>query len=250
MEIANFLAGSNRDLKFKETELCLGLPGGADHVETPKAAGKRGFAQTVDLKLNLESDDVADSDFHASTDNGSVSEKNLAKADPAKPPAKAQVVGWPPVRSYRKNAIAQKISKEEMSGSSSSTDGKKSSLSSGAAFVKVSIDGAPYLRKVDLRVYNSYDQLSDALTKMFSSFTTGNHGVQGMIDFMNESKLMDVLNSSEYVPTYEDKDGDWMLVGDVPWEMFVDSCKRLRIMKGSEAIGLAPRAMEKCKRRS
>lgn len=86
---------------------------------------------------------------------------------------RAQVVGWPPVRSYRKNAIAQKSSKEEMSGSSS-TDGKKSSLSSGAAFVKVSIDGAPYLRKVDLKVYNSYDQLSDALTKMFSSFTTGN----------------------------------------------------------------------------
>ena len=22
----------------------------------------------------------------------------------------------------------------------------------------------------------------------------------------------------EYVLTYEDKDGDWMLVGDVPWE--------------------------------
>lgn len=39
-----------------------------------------------------------------------------------------------------------------------------------------------------------------------------------MIDFMNESKLMDLLNSSEYVPSYEDKDGDWMLVGDVPWE--------------------------------
>lgn len=35
---------------------------------------------------------------------------------------------------------------------------------------------------------------------------------------MNESKLMDLLNSSDYVPTYEDKDGDWMLVGDVPWE--------------------------------
>ena len=34
---------------------------------------------------------------------------------------------------------------------------------------------------------------------------------------MNESKLVDLLNGSEYVPTYEDKDGDWMLVGDVPW---------------------------------
>ncbi|VAI27428.1 unnamed protein product [Triticum turgidum subsp. durum] len=79
--------------------------------------------------------------------------------------------------------------------------------------------------------------------------TIGNCGTPGM-NGMNESKLMDLLNGSEYVPTYEDKDGDWMLVGDVPWEMFVESCKRLRIMKGSEAIGLAPRAMEKCKNRS
>jgi len=47
----------------------------------------------------------------------------------------------------------------------------------------------------------------------------GNCESQGIKDFMNESnKLMDLLNSSDYVPTYEDKDGDWMLVGDVPWE--------------------------------
>jgi len=119
-----------------------------------------------------------------------------------------------------------------------------------AAFVKVSMDGAPYLRKVDLKMYRSYQELYMALEKMFSSFTIGNsQGMNGR-DFMNESKLMDLLNGSEYVPTYEDKDGDWMLVGDVPWEMFVESCKRLRIMKGSEAIGLAPRAMEKCKSRS
>lgn len=61
---------------------------------------------------------------------------------------------------------------------------------------------------------------------------------------------MDLLQGSEYVLTYEDKDGDWMLVGDVPWNMFTDSCRRLRIMKGSEAIGIAPRAMEKCKSRN
>lgn len=88
MEMANFLAGSNHALKFKETELCLGLPGGADQVETPKATGKRGFSETVDLKLNLESNDVSDSDLNASIDNVSVLEKNIAKADPAKPPAK------------------------------------------------------------------------------------------------------------------------------------------------------------------
>lgn len=45
----------------------------------------------------------------------------------------------------------------------------------------------------------------------------GNCESQGMKDFMNESKLMDLLNNSDYVSTYEDKDGDWMLVGDVPW---------------------------------
>ena len=42
-----------------------------------------------------------------------------------------------------------------------------------AAFVKVSMDGAPYLRKVDLKLYKSYQDLSDALGKMFSSFTIG-----------------------------------------------------------------------------
>lgn len=44
-----------------------------------------------------------------------------------------------------------------------------------AAFVKVSMDGAPYLRKVDLKMYKSYQELSDALAKMFSSFTMSMH---------------------------------------------------------------------------
>lgn len=36
---------------------------------------------------------------------------------------------------------------------------------------------------------------------------------------LNERKLMDMsVNGVEYLPTYEDKDGDWMLVGDVPWK--------------------------------
>ncbi|KAG6732737.1 hypothetical protein I3843_01G185000 [Carya illinoinensis] len=234
-KMANML-GTDRDLNFKETELCLGLPGGGgSEPETTKATGKRGFSETVDLKLNLQSKD--DSMKNASKANNQLLP---CTKDPAKPPAKAQVVGWPPVRSCRKNIMmAQKNTSEE---------GKK--VNGSAALVKVCMDGAPYLRKVDLKMYKSYQELSDALAKMFSSFTMGNYGAQGMIDFMNESKLMDLLNSSEYVPTYEDKDGDWMLVGDVPWEMFVESCKRLRIMKGSEAIGLAPRAMEKCKNRS
>lgn len=252
LEKKNFLAG--KMINMLETDLCLGLPGGGGgsgaEPETPKTNGKRGFSETVDLKLNIQAKSgvtvdlttpqnmIMVNDSTASTDD----EENLSSKDPAKPPAKSQVVGWPPVRSYRKNAMSQK----------NPDGGEKGGSSAGSAmFVKVCMDGAPYLRKVDLKMYKSYQELSNALAKMFSSFTmAGKYGAQGMIDFMNESKLMDLLNSSEYVPSYEDKDGDWMLVGDVPWEMFVDSCKRLRIMKGSEAIGLAPRAMEKCKSRS
>lgn len=224
-----------------KTELCLGLPGDAagsvEVDQSVKINGKRGFSETVDLKLNLHQNDHPAFDLTQKA-------KTLSTDSVIKPPAKTQVVGWPPVRSYRKNVmVVQKSNAEE------TTTTKKTLPGGGAAFVKVSMDGAPYLRKVDLKMYTSYQQLSDALAKMFSSFTMGNYGSQGLIDFMNESKLMDLLNSSEYVPSYEDKDGDWMLVGDVPWEMFVDSCKRLRIMKGSEAIGLAPKAMQKCKSR-
>ncbi|KAI4368386.1 hypothetical protein MLD38_016948 [Melastoma candidum] len=254
---------------FEETELCLGLPGastkgggaaGAAGGTTPpveaefviqKSTGKRAF---MDLELNLKSEDssLADGGLNETVKKSNLTSSSLkdgntvvssaAAKDLAKPPAKAQVAGWPPVRSYRKNMMApQKAPDAE--------DAEKKGSGS-AAFVKVSMDGAPYLRKVDLKMYGSYKELSDSLGKMFSSFTMGSYGAQGMKDFMNGSKLMNLLNSSDYVPSYEDKDGDWMLIGDVPWEMFVESCKRLRIMKGSEAIGLAPRAMEKCKSRS
>lgn len=50
-------------------------------------------------------------------------------------------------------------------------DGK---LGSACVYVKVSMDGAPYLRKVDLKIYKSYNDLSSALEKMFSCFTIGN----------------------------------------------------------------------------
>ncbi|OIV94461.1 hypothetical protein TanjilG_25523 [Lupinus angustifolius] len=168
---------------------------------------------------------------------------NGASISGGAPASKAQVVGWPPIRSFRKNSMAT------TSKNNDEVDGKPGPA---ALFVKVSMDGAPYLRKVDLRNYTKYQELSSALEKMFSCFTLGqcgSHRVPGK-EMLSESKLRDLLHGSEYVVTYEDKDGDWMLVGDVPWEMFIDTCKRLKIMKGSDAIGLAPRAMERSKSRS
>lgn len=62
------------------------------------------------------------------------------------------------MRSYRKNALA------DVAGSSKANQAAK--------FVKVAVDGAPYLRKVDLQAYAGYDQLLRALQdKFFSHFT-------------------------------------------------------------------------------
>lgn len=76
-------------------------------------------------------------------------------------------MGWPPVRSFRKNILA--VKKNNGGGGGGGEE------SGSAALVKVSMDGAPYLRKVDLKMYKSYQQLSDALGKMFQYFTVGNY---------------------------------------------------------------------------
>ncbi|KAI7727514.1 hypothetical protein M8C21_003818 [Ambrosia artemisiifolia] len=176
-------------INFEATELRLGLPGSTDEWD------KKSTASPVNTNNKRSSSEMGSS---VSDETGSSRSPSLAKA---------QVVGWPPVRSYRKNII----------------QGKKSESESGSGmYVKVSMVGAPYLRKVDLKVYKSYDELLKGLQDMFKC----------NIGLYSEKEGY----KSEFAPTYEDKDGDWMLLGDVPWDMFLTSCRRLRIMKSCEVI--------------
>uniref|UniRef100_A0A1J3K7C3 Auxin-responsive protein n=1 Tax=Noccaea caerulescens TaxID=107243 RepID=A0A1J3K7C3_NOCCA len=160
-------------LNLKDTELRLGLPGTEEQqVEVSCViSNKRKFQNNDEHSLKEES---------------------------SPSPAKTQIVGWPPVRSNRKNN------------------------NKNVSYVKVSMDGAPYLRKIDLKMYKNYPELLKALESMFK-FTIGEYSER------------EGYKGSGFVPTYEDKDGDWMLVGDVPWDMFSSSCQKLRIMKRSEA---------------
>ncbi|KAK9066237.1 hypothetical protein SSX86_013558 [Deinandra increscens subsp. villosa] len=234
--IKNYMSGAKRgfsDVNFNGSEK-WGLKGGS---EADLCKGIDGVFEKNQTQQLISSSDVKPVEVEK---KGPVSENGSVP-----PSAKAQVVGWPPIRSFRKNTMATNLSKNH-------TDVAEGSLGAGGClYVKVSMDGAPYLRKIDLKIYHNYAELSKALEKMFSCFTIGqctSNGIKGQ--GLTESKLKNLLHGSECVLTYEDKDGDWMLVGDVPWKMFIDSCKRLRIMKGSEAIGLAPRSMEKCKNRN
>ncbi|KAL6845400.1 hypothetical protein ACP4OV_024895 [Aristida adscensionis] len=162
------------------------------------------------------------------------------KSPPAAPPAaKAQLVGWPPVRNYRKNTMAASVAKSKGAAEDGASGG-------GPMYVKVSMDGAPYLRKVDLKTYSSYEDLSMALQKMFSCFIAGQNGLRKSSgkDRLTDGSKADALQDQEYVLTYEDKDGDWMLVGDLPWDLFTTICRKLKIMRGSDAAGIAPRSLE------
>ncbi|KAL1806387.1 hypothetical protein ACET3Z_029455 [Daucus carota] len=183
----------------------------------------------------------------------------------ASPPAVSQVVGWPPIRSYRMNNIINQTKstngdqeEKEMDVNDTSKDSSKK-INQGrdnndtttkerglVKFVKVNMDGLQIGRKIDLSVHACYETLARTIEEMFfkSSTTMNSIGLAGMKkQTVQPSKLLD--GSSEFVLTYEDKEGDWMLVGDVPWGMFLNTAKRLRIMKTSEAGSLAPRLQER-----
>ncbi|GJN24005.1 hypothetical protein PR202_gb11709 [Eleusine coracana subsp. coracana] len=200
------------------TELRLGLPGTADDDQTQTTKATTPPSTPRGKKRTTTFDAVEETTVAEEANN------NKRDVEAAPPVAKAQVVGWPPVRSYRKSCFQQasskqsKATKEEAATPASNTT--TSTTAANGSFVKVSMDGAPYLRKVDLRMYKGYRELREALEAMFVSSNNGS------------------ANLSEFAVTYEDKDGDLMLVGDVPFEMFASTCKKLRIMKRSEATGL------------
>ncbi|XP_006656684.1 auxin-responsive protein IAA20-like [Oryza brachyantha] len=105
-----------------------------------------------------------------------------------------KLVGWPPVKCLHRRL-----------------DG-----GGGGGYVKVKMEGVAIGRKVDLSLHGSYAELLDTLHRMFPSTNQEDDG--------------DDRRRHPHAVTYEDGEGDWMLVGDVPWEAFAKSVKRLKIL--------------------
>ncbi|CAA7051263.1 unnamed protein product [Microthlaspi erraticum] len=94
---------------------------------------------------------------------------------------------WPPVKARLRDTLK---------GRRLVHRGDESSL-----FVKVYMEGAPIGRKLDLCAFSGYESLLENLSHMFdTSIICGNR------------------DRKHHVLTYQDKDGDWMMVGDIPWE--------------------------------
>ncbi|XP_068653554.1 auxin-responsive protein IAA31-like [Aristolochia californica] len=117
-------------------------------------------------------------------------------------PNEKSVVGWPPVKSWRKRHCTGGAAPYKQGAAAQSL------------YVKVKMDGAAIGRKIDLSNCDSYQKLTSTLSRMFGIDETSAIGTH-----------------TRYTLTYQDKEGDWLLVGDATWETFIESVHRLKIRK-------------------
>ncbi|KAF9690089.1 hypothetical protein SADUNF_Sadunf01G0159600 [Salix dunnii] len=154
--------------------------------------------------------------------------------------APGPVVGWPPIRSFRKNLASSSGSYSKPTVESRN---KPVETCTKGLFVKINMEGVPIGRKVDLKAYDSYEKLSTAVDELFRGLLAAqiDSSSNEIMNKQEEGKAISgVLDGSgEYTLVYEDNEGDRMLVGDVPWHMFVSTVKRLRVLKSSEVSALS-----------
>ncbi|PSS01116.1 Auxin-responsive protein [Actinidia chinensis var. chinensis] len=123
----------------------------------------------------------------------------------------SDVVGWPPIKSWRKKLLHQHQGRRIVNDQAV----ERGSRGSSAMYVKVKMEGVAIGRKIDLRLFHSYHTLRDSLISMFAKLEKceGDNG--------------------HYTLLYQDKDGDWLLAGDVPWKTFMESVCRLEILRNA-----------------
>lgn len=65
---------------------------------------------------------------------------------------KVPAVGWPPVCSYRRRSIGS----------------EKECMEASKRLIKISMDGVPFLRKIDVNCYQEYSELVSAVENLFT----------------------------------------------------------------------------------
>ncbi|KAA8521579.1 hypothetical protein F0562_012252 [Nyssa sinensis] len=119
------------------------------------------------------------------------------------------VVGWPPIKTWRKKQLHHHQGGRIINNPTA----ERERGGSNSMYVKVRMEGVAIGRKIDLRLYNSYQTLTNTLISMFAKYQKGEK------------------DGVRYTLAYQDKEGDWMLAGDVPWQTFVESVQRIEILR-------------------
>ncbi|WOL14267.1 auxin-responsive protein IAA25-like isoform X1 [Canna indica] len=157
------------------------------------------------------------------------------------------VVGWPPLRAFRKNLGSPNSLMPESTNTNSSDQAKKPKLmekeeemddaeQKTAMFVKVNMEGFAVGRKINLKAHDGYRSLLRAVCKLFHNFLSNNY-------LNNSEEGGDEIVDDDFILLYEDNEGDQMLVGDIPWELFVTSVKKLYIAQNPKKVAAAGRTV-------
>ncbi|KAM0890054.1 hypothetical protein ACQ4PT_027299 [Festuca glaucescens] len=121
-------------------------------------------------------------------------------------PRNQVLFNWPPIKPLLRSALAASASRHRRHRT---------------LFVKVYMDGFPIGRKLDLLLLVGYDSLLIKLCHMFKTPITYAAVYHQQVPGVKAAHIL----------TYEDQDGDWMMVGDVPWKLFLSSVKKLKITR-------------------
>ncbi|KAF8025644.1 hypothetical protein BT93_F2475 [Corymbia citriodora subsp. variegata] len=254
---------SNKDftmnyiLEKDESLLSLGYFNGGNQAQAQNFAPYLQFSPSISrTQLPVLAKDISSETMDLQNNNDAEKKKAFLAASAAtaattavpnssqKRTAPAPVVGWPPLRTFRKNLASsdghgKPAPKTHQNMVSSKIVSEKPAESSGKGlFVKMNMDGVPIGRKVDLNAYDSYQKLSAAVDELFRGLLAAQRDSSGC-DIKNtqeeEKPITGLLDGrGDYTLVYEDYEGDRMLVGDVPWHMFISTVKRLRVLKSSE----------------
>ncbi|KAK8938746.1 Auxin-responsive protein IAA26 [Platanthera zijinensis] len=176
------------------------------------------FGKESSLEANMRMNQSHERRVHSAPEDG-VLVKNRSQIRLTSSP----VVGWPPVRSFRKNiAINSSKISDVLHNAGTLENRLRSETSNKGFFVKINVDGIPIGRKLNLNAYDNYEMLSSVVEELFCGLLSESFYFTVSCTGMGEDAkraftgLLD--GSGEYTLVYEDNEGDRMLVGDVPWE--------------------------------
>ncbi|KAF1002282.1 auxin-responsive protein IAA26-like isoform X1 [Apium graveolens] len=228
--------------KFSSLDTLNGTPWSSScskYYDQQKDMKKESLVAVLQNTTEKQQAFLTDASAVKNTDGPNTSQKRTAPAP---------VVGWPPIRSFRKNIASNNSTKvkvepkeQKLAPPLKSANEKQVENSCNGLFVKINMDGVPIGRKVDLKAYDSYEKLSSSVDELFRGLLAAQRDPSDeKIQNDEGDKLITGLldGRGEYTLVYEDNEGDRMLVGDVPWHMFVSAVKRLRVLKSSDLSSL------------
>ncbi|XBH83906.1 putative auxin-responsive protein IAA29 isoform X1 [Triticum dicoccoides] len=95
--------------------------------------------------------------------------------------------------------------------------------------VKVFLHGEPFGRKINLATHNSYDSLSFTLKRLGSNYSLSQYQLSGLAMSEEEGAI-----HNDFMFLYDNVDGYRFFLGEVPWEDFAISVKKIYILPGEK----------------